>query len=234
MPIDVSLKLAHEGKLISSIGMGLFSRVTQVWAKKNLPTYLSQVQAKLLEIESKQGKVEAQEATDREVQVCKEAAGDELWETLKRCGLVKTALKLMQGAAKAEDRVKVLKRLCSHSVDSLAKCDVDAFCKEELPEHVSASMVSDFKAALGLAARTVWFNSQARALGVVNLAVPLRALLLLKKRGEDAAKKQLQDAGVVDEQFIQRLLNTDEATLEALTDNFGWMIDAGDAFRRQK
>ena len=71
MPIDVSLKLAHEGKLISSIGMGLFSRVTQVWAKKNLPTYLSQAQAKLLETETKQGKVEAQEATDREVQVCK-------------------------------------------------------------------------------------------------------------------------------------------------------------------
>ena len=70
MPIDVSLELAHEGELISSIGVQFENRVTQVWVKK-LPTYLSDAKAELLKIETKLAKMEAQEAIKGEVLTCK-------------------------------------------------------------------------------------------------------------------------------------------------------------------
>ena len=146
-------------------------------------------------------------------------------------GIMRTVFHITKKDPDAKDRLKIVTDLCDASVNTLRWQDFDAACKKYLPDDVGDYSRSNFKKGLEHAARSAWFNRRIQSHGVVNMGVPLRALLLLAMEGREAADSHLRKAGVTDEDFIQDILSTDQDTLTTLADNFGWLVNAGEFFK---
>ncbi|CAE7675507.1 unnamed protein product, partial [Symbiodinium sp. KB8] len=155
----------------------------------------------------------------------------EEWSILEGSGIMRTVFHIIEKEPDAKDRLKIVTDLCSTSVAKLARRDSGPLCKKLLPDDVGDFRRRYFKEDLEHAARSAWFNQRIQSHGVVNMGVPLRALLLLAMEGREAADSHLRKAGVTDEDFIQDILSTDQDTLTTLADNFGWLVHAGEFFK---